>query len=172
MTIQHEYNRFHTAARVGMVSRPLPVAEYVSGKLTIPASGVAPRPGDAVRYVAASNDFRLPTTKAEAYTCCGIIAPPPAAIGEAADGTFVHKSGDILRIMIQGVMWVRAGAALEFGDAVAYDGANAGNHDYIKVAPVDVEKIDDYPRVPMIVVSTAPVADGGIAEVRLAGWVY
>ena len=172
MVTQSTYSRHHDALKVGMVSRPLPMAEYVSGKLTIPASGTAPRPGDAVRYVKASNDFRLPTTAIEALSCCGIIAPPPGAVGEAADGTFVHKSGDIIRVMIQGVIAVRAGAAMEFDDRIIFNAVASASHEYIQFVPANKEAADDYQRVPMVVVSQSPVADEGIAEVRLGGVMY
>ena len=168
MAAQTTYNRHHDAFRVGMVSKPLPETEFISGAVAVATGAEAPRPGDAVWYDPADDKFKLPTDLLKAVEAIGIIATPSHAVG-GSDGTFAHKDGDIIRVMICGTMAVRAGGATQFGNAVFFNHAALDDHEWLEHVPATITSANLYPKNPAIVVTKGSVADATIFEVRLNG---
>jgi hypothetical protein len=172
MVVQSQYGRYPGIGYVGDLSRPEEPYRFIHPAVFHQvAAARAARPGDPVYYVAASNQFALPTDAATLLTVCGIVSFDPGTLpstlaaipsGANSDQFIEYKDDAIIKIGTMGTFYVVAGEALEYGDLVVWDvasfkwdkGARAANHAAI-------------PNFPIQCVSRAPVAADGIAEVLI-----
>ena len=120
LLFQRNYRRHQDVAFVGQVSRPgsTIMVKGIAGVAAV--NGVAPQPGYPVFYNRVSNRFEVPTTAAHLMNICGVIAFEQRAIKNSS-GVIEYAAGDLLQVMYRGTIWVRSGAALEFGDLAAWD---------------------------------------------------
>ena len=170
MALQTNYEIYRDKFKVGLVSRPWVYTEYATGTLSVGSGESAPRAGDSVYYDDTSHTFKVPQTATNALKAVGLLVLPSTAVG-AADGTFTFSNNEYVQIMIAGVMAVRAGAAVEFGDKLVFQGAAPEDHDYLILAPgsTDAVKVNAYVRNQGICVSPQPIANTKICELRLSG---
>ena len=172
MAIQNAYARYPGQFRVGLQTRPAAYSEITLVNFGL-ASGQSElcRPGDALVYNSTSNQFEIPATEIAARTAQVIVTYQIGrGVATETSGDITYAAGAQVPVMLAGVVGVRAGEALEFGDSLIFDWGNPGDHQWIKnsVDAGDVAKANEYPRLAVTVVSMA-VADTETAEVRFVG---
>ena len=166
--IQQQYRRHQQAGQPGWLARPNAPHAYDMGE-----AGEALNPGDGVRYVAATNDWRKPTSTAERLEVQGIvsydIAAPSGAItqatGQNASAQVEIADGSPIKVGVIGSFWAIAGGAIEYGDIVLFDQSNSN---WVRGSTPGTS-LATTPRNPAICVSPSPVASGDIVEIRFAG---
>ena len=188
--VQRQFQRYPGLGYPGDLARPEEPHAFDLGLAHVPANGRKPQPGDAVYYDEAENAFAVPTDAAQVRAAVGIVSFDPGVIQQARAGgvptgsnsdQFVQfEDGDPIKVCIAGTVWILAGSAMKYGQLVQWD---SGNNNFEVYAP-DLEVpaafadlaaartavndvVEELRRRVVECVSPSPVADNGLAQVRI-----
>ena len=128
-SIQDVYALYQGRGYPGQLARPNAPYAFQQGTAGV-VTGTSLRSGYGVKYDQTNNDFRLPTSDADALEVIGIASYDMGAIqssltatpdGENSDQVIEIRDNRPIRVGLEGWFWAIAGGALEFGDILRYD---------------------------------------------------
>ena len=134
MTIQASISSIYQGRGYpGMPARGVPQSIWEELKAGIPNNGANIEPGWGVFYDAANNDVREPTSDAEELAVIGVVgytygtettqlATTPTNAN--SDKKIEFKDNAIVRVCIEGYVFLKAGQALEKFDRLRFDRAD------------------------------------------------
>ena len=138
----------------------------------VPTNGRKPRPGDALYYDAANNGVAVPTSATQVRSVLGICSYDPGTVtstlptgvptGANSDQFIEYDDGDAIKMIVFGTVWIIAGAAMEYGQTLAWD---TTNNDFRPLSRQSA--VANLHLVNIVCVSPAPVAADGVAQVRV-----
>ena len=171
MTIQSELDvLYQSEGYAGTLARPVPQACYEEGKLHVASGGDAVKPGWGLVYDQSEEKFKVPTTDAEELAVQGVCSYDMRAIPSTLAATPTNANSPqsvqftddaLVRVCIEGVLFVRAGGNMEFGDALKFS-RNDGKWDKI-ATPTTIAAI---PRLSVICL-TKKAKDGDLIHARI-----
>ena len=154
--IQTEYSYYQQKGYVGQLARPYEPHRFELGKLYVATSGTKPRPGDPVHWNATQNAFQLASSAFDRAQPIGLVSYDTAHVqgslatkpaGANSSQFIEYEDGDVVKIMLEGTMWVLAGAAAEFGNRVVYQTTdkkwNADTDDLVPSTDTTIADIRD-----------------------------
>lgn len=134
MTIQKEIGALYQGRGYpGMIARGVPQSIWEEVKVGIPNNGANLQPGWGVFWSGTNDDVREPTTDAEELAVIGVVgynygtdttqlATTPTNAN--SDKRIEYKDDSVVRICIEGYVFLRAGEALEKFDRLRFDRAD------------------------------------------------
>lgn len=190
MVIQKKYEINPDVGYVGDLARPDEPHALESGLLYVPSDATrTPRPGDALYYNETQNRFAIPTSAAEQALVVGLLHYRRDTVVESGSQPEFANGAEI-EVAVFGTFWVKAGAAMEYGQRIQWQ-----TDDYLwdPMAAVAAEVADvsgsvdlaalnalknaivtgvnaalvEFGRVPITCVNRLPVAANGIAQARI-----
>ena len=114
MALQTNFDARSQPFFVGFPTMPFADCFTRRGRILVPTSGTAPKPGDAVIWDATNKSFRLPTTAAEAARLDGIIVLSQQTTG------VTYANNDPIIVMQRGTLAVIAGGTVGYRDIVQW----------------------------------------------------
>lgn len=173
MAVQRSYDINPARGYPGALARPSEPHALDSGVIHVPANARNPRPGDALYYDEAENAFAIPTSGAQSGLVCAILSYRADQVANA-ESIVEYSDGDEIQFARLGTFWVRAGAAMEYGQRIAWDRADyewdpvadpalAANPSIATVNAL----LEALGRYPIVCVSREPVAASGIAQAQI-----
>ena len=144
------------------------------------ASGRKPRPGDGLIYSRTNKAFQLPNSAAEASQIVGILTYRKDVVQNKETSDTEFEDGANVEVCVFGSIWVRAGAALEYADRLAWDHDDFNwvvGTDPVAFAPSDpggptqaewTSLIRSLNKVPVVCANRIGVASGNVAIARIA----
>lgn len=171
MVIQSQIDDiYQSEGYVGTIARPVPQACFEEGRAHVPSGGTSIKPGFGLVYDQSENKFKEPTTTAEELAVVGVCSYDLRAIPTTLATTPTNSNSNqsvefaddkLLRVCIEGVMYLKAGQAIEFGDLLRFD---RSADDWVKItAPTAVSGI---PRLSVVCLSKS-AADGDLFHGRI-----
>ena len=161
-TIQRSYSINPADGFPGVLAEPSAPHHLESGLMYVPASATRnPRPGDAVYYDTTENAFAIPTTAAQSLLVCGILSYRADKVANASS-IVEYLDGEECEVGDLGTFWVTAGAAMEYGQIIAWDRA-----DFKWDPAARVTAIADIVPYPIVCASRIAAVDTGIAKARI-----
>lgn len=171
MVIQSDLSSIYQGrGYAGAVAREVPQNIFEEVKAGVPNNGANLQPGWGVFWSGTNNDVREPTSDAEELAVIGIVgytygsatsqlATTPANAN--SDKRIEFKNDEVIRICIEGYMYLRAGEALKKFDRLRFD--RADNNWQKITTPTTV------PNIAQLSVSCMDdsVADGGLFAAKI-----
>ena len=182
-SIQQSYSIYPDIGYVGTIAQPTAPHATASGLISVPDGTTAPRPGHALYYNTANNRFALPlagngaAAVASRNAVCGILGYRMDTVA-GEDDQVSFEDGDEIQFFVFGTVWVRAGTAMEYGQALAWQPGDqqwdvstrspATAPANLNAVPAFVEAaLASLTRYPVVCVSRDPVSAGGIAMAQI-----
>ena len=170
-------------------SEPHATASGIAGVGGAGFNGDGMQPGDPVFYDRVNDRFRAPLNDTQFDEVCGILGYRKDTVAES-DATVEIGNGEEIQFFTFGTVWVTASEAMRYGDKIHWD---AGTHrwgveDYVgdpsdtdfataadttwnagEVTLVNALRqfVRGMRRYPIVCVSRAPVAAGGMAMAQI-----
>lgn len=173
MAVQRSYEINPERGFPGALARPSEPHALESGIIHVPANARKPRPGDALYYDTAENKFAVPTDAAQSALVCAILSYRADQVANA-ESIVEYSDDDEIQFARFGTFWVKAGAAMEYGQRIAWDRADYAWDpvaDPALAANPSIATINALlaalGRYPIVCVSRLPVAADGIAQAQI-----
>ena len=157
-TTQDTYGRVPSVGKFGQIAKPNAGYWIETFDLTVPQGHVNPVPGEPVIYE--SGNVEPIASAAEMDKVMGVLGYELTDVAPLEYG-----NNETVKVVIDGIMWCKAGAALRWGDLLEFDTAA---RDWIKLNP-STNLGELHTRVP-VCVSPSPVADGEIFLLYVKGF--
>ena len=171
MAVQTTTNTYPGVGLPGEIARPNEPIRIERKPIYVVSGGRKPRPGDGVFWNGTQDAFQYPTTAAQELLVTGIVHFEQNAVqghlasvpsGADTDTFIEYDDGEIAPIITMGTVYMRAGAACEFGDLLRIQRAD------FKWDPDNPTSYAELFKRPVECVS-ASGADGDLIEANIGG---
>lgn len=147
----------------GKLAEPNSPHRTEAGTLHVPSTATRnPRPGDALYYDTAQDQWAIPTSAAQSLLVVGFMTYR-ADVVQNESSVLEFKNGDEIEVATMGVFWATAGSAMEYGTICSWDRA-----DFKYDADARVAAVAAIVPLPMVCLQRGGVAaDGDLFKLGL-----